>query len=172
MAIPLPPAQVLSSQTPVQNSTPLLITSRQGPHRKHISSTVTSICRIIKNLLPSNGNVFTEPWSRNGPGISVHLVDVVWQRLYTLQYSSQKSTTKQGAGWTRNRERICSNLNRDTGDPVVFLGPSRKIPGKCLNCVTTMSSNSSTVAIRRHMVLTLKASSKNPRKNETSLNKH
>jgi hypothetical protein len=42
MAIPLPPAQVPSSQAPIQNYQlcPLLITSRHGPHRKHSSSTV------------------------------------------------------------------------------------------------------------------------------------
>jgi hypothetical protein len=44
LAIPLPPAQVLSSQTPVRNwlnwPGPLLIIFRQRPHRKHGSSIV------------------------------------------------------------------------------------------------------------------------------------
>jgi hypothetical protein len=43
-----------------------LITFRHGPHRKHSSSIVASSCCIIKNLLPSKGNLFTEPLPRNG----------------------------------------------------------------------------------------------------------
>jgi hypothetical protein len=40
---------------------PLLIISRHGPHRKHSFSIFECSCCIFKNLLPSNGNVFTEP---------------------------------------------------------------------------------------------------------------
>jgi hypothetical protein len=46
----------------------------------------------IKNLLPSNGNVFTEPFARNGPDISAHLGVVALQRFFTLQYYSYKET--------------------------------------------------------------------------------
>jgi hypothetical protein len=53
MVIPLPPTQVLSSQTPVQNwlnwTCPVLITPRHGPHRKQLFH-----C-CIKHLLPNNG---------------------------------------------------------------------------------------------------------------------
>jgi hypothetical protein len=68
-------AQVLSSQSPVQNSTelcPLLITFRYGTLRKHSSSIFSSNCCIIKNLVPSNGNVFTEPLPRNGRCLQSH----------------------------------------------------------------------------------------------------
>jgi hypothetical protein len=41
-------------------------------------------------MLPSKGNVFTEPLSRNGHDISVHLAVVAQQRLYALQYELSK----------------------------------------------------------------------------------
>jgi hypothetical protein len=53
--------RVLPSQLPCL----LLITSRYGPHRKHSSPIVGSNCCIIKSMLPSNGNVSTEPLTRN-----------------------------------------------------------------------------------------------------------
>jgi hypothetical protein len=70
--------QVLSSQTPVQNYQLTLSLacniSRHGPHRKHSSSIVAMNCSIIKNLMPSNGNVFTEPLLRNGRCLQSHLL--------------------------------------------------------------------------------------------------
>jgi hypothetical protein len=42
--------------------------------RKHSSSIVASNCCIIKNLLPSNGNVFTEPLPRNGRCLQSHCI--------------------------------------------------------------------------------------------------
>jgi hypothetical protein len=46
----------------------------------------------MKNLLPSDVNVFTEPLHRNGPGMSAHLAAVGYQWLYTLQYIDLKSS--------------------------------------------------------------------------------
>jgi hypothetical protein len=92
--------QVLSSQPSVQNwklhqLCPLLIISRHGPHRKHSSSTVASKCCIINNLLPSNGNVFTEPLPRNGRCLQSHCLAMglyapicYFQRLVTTQHIS------------------------------------------------------------------------------------
>jgi hypothetical protein len=45
-----PPLVPLSTEL-----SPLLITSRQGPHRK------TPVFTVVVQLLPSSGNVFTEP---------------------------------------------------------------------------------------------------------------
>jgi hypothetical protein len=43
----------------------LLISYRHGPYRKQSYSIVASNCCFIKNLLPSNGNVFTVSLARN-----------------------------------------------------------------------------------------------------------
>jgi hypothetical protein len=46
----------------------------------------------IRNLLRSNGNMFTEPLPRNGSGICAHLAVIAYQRLYKPQYSLEYQT--------------------------------------------------------------------------------
>jgi hypothetical protein len=63
-----------------------VITFRHGPHSKHSSSIVASNCCVINNLLPSNGNVFTEPLPRNGRclqshGLAVGLCATIWSNV-------------------------------------------------------------------------------------------
>jgi hypothetical protein len=65
---------------------PVLITSRHGSHRKHSFISVASNCCIIKNLLRSNGNVFTEPLPRNSRCLQSH-------RLATVLYAAMHYTT-------------------------------------------------------------------------------
>jgi hypothetical protein len=68
-------SQVLSSQHPMQISTelcPLLITSRHESRRNTPFPLLQSNCYIIKNLLLSNENVFTEPLPGNGRCLHSH----------------------------------------------------------------------------------------------------
>jgi hypothetical protein len=53
--------------------------------QKHPFPLLQTNCCIVKNLLPSSGNVFAEPFPRNGSGISVHLAVTLYQPLYTPQ---------------------------------------------------------------------------------------
>jgi hypothetical protein len=82
MAIPLPPAQVLPSQTPIQNwlssnlAYSVLITSHHGPPGKHGSSVIA--------FMSCCGNVFNELLPRNGPGICAHLAVATQRWLSTL----------------------------------------------------------------------------------------
>jgi hypothetical protein len=63
----------------------LLITSLHGPYRKHTVSTVVANCCIIKNLLPTNENVFTELLSRNGRCLHSHcLATGLHTTIFTL----------------------------------------------------------------------------------------
>jgi hypothetical protein len=68
---------------------PLLITSRHGPDTKRSSSIVVSIISIIKNLLPSNGNMFTEPLSRRVCCLqSQHLATGLYATIYSIFHIS------------------------------------------------------------------------------------
>jgi hypothetical protein len=53
-----------------------LVTFLHGPRINTPFPLLQPNCCIIKNLLPSSGTVFTEPWPRNGSGISAHLAVV------------------------------------------------------------------------------------------------
>jgi hypothetical protein len=68
---------LLSGEYPANELTlwlcPLLITSQHGPCRNTLFPLLQSNCCIIKNLLPSNGNVFTELLPRNRICTSAHL---------------------------------------------------------------------------------------------------
>jgi hypothetical protein len=82
-------AQVLSSQSPMQNPIELcllLITSKHGPHRKHGSPFVVSNYSIIKNLPPRNENVISEPLPINGRCLQSHCLVT---GLYVTILSSQ-----------------------------------------------------------------------------------
>jgi hypothetical protein len=89
---------------------PLFIIPRHGPHRKHSSSIFASSCCIINNLLPSNGNVFTEPSPRNGRCLQSHRLAI---GLYaTLQmYSKVGITTKTTSYFLREFWRRCQALD-------------------------------------------------------------
>jgi hypothetical protein len=72
-------AQVLSLQPPVLNSTvtinllsSLPITSRRGPVRNIPFPLLQCNFCVIKNLLPSKENFFTEPLPRNGQCLDIH----------------------------------------------------------------------------------------------------
>jgi hypothetical protein len=71
----MPRTQILSSQTPEQNYQ-LILSLGMGHVENTAVPLLQSNCCIIKNLLPSNGNVFTEPLHRNGPDIIANLAVV------------------------------------------------------------------------------------------------
>jgi hypothetical protein len=110
-------AQILASQPPVQNWTelnwtinwlcPLLIISRHGPHRKHGSCIVASYCCVIKNLVPSNGNVFTEPLPRNVRCLQSHRVATgLYATILKWNLKKQDRVLWPGLFWCRI-EIIC-----------------------------------------------------------------
>jgi hypothetical protein len=70
---------LLSGEYPTteQNSLcPLFVTSQHGPCRNTPFTLLQLNCCIIMTLLPSNGNVFTEPLPQNGSSISPHFAAI------------------------------------------------------------------------------------------------
>jgi hypothetical protein len=59
-----------STRLPINLLFLLLITSQHGPRRNTPFPLLWSNCCVIRSLLPSNGNVFTEPLPRNWCGIN------------------------------------------------------------------------------------------------------
>jgi hypothetical protein len=94
------PAQSFSGPSPVGLATifyclrfetsldwrPLLIISRHGPRRKHPVFIVVAQLLLIKDLMPSNGNVFIEPLPSNCRYLQSHCLatglcaKILWER--------------------------------------------------------------------------------------------
>jgi hypothetical protein len=78
---------------PSQLTLSVLITPRHGPHRITPFPLLYSNCCSIKNLLPSNGNVFSEPLHRNGRCLQSHWLAMLYSD-YTMRLSDWKNWKK------------------------------------------------------------------------------